>query len=121
MPVYVCDQVHVHVCMCDYFTSGHDRLLNACVCVCVCAGPTGGRPCYTGFTLPYASPELIRGLLGLATSTEHIDTIAQDLWSVACLMYEMITRHQLFQALDIYNDATDDATEILGLHTEMVG
>ncbi len=32
-PVYVCDQVHVHVCMCDYFTSGHDRLANACVCV----------------------------------------------------------------------------------------
>ncbi len=72
-----------------------------------------------GCTLPYASPELIRGLLGLATSTEHIDTIAQDLWSVACLMYEMITRHQLFEALGFCSK--HEATEILGLHTEMVG
>jgi len=75
------------------------------VCVCVCR--------------PYRRQALLHGLH--SASTEHIDTIAQDLWSVACLMYEMITRHQLFQALDIYNDATDDATEILGLHTEMVG
>lgn len=72
-----------------------------------------------GFTLPYASPELIRGLLGLANSTEHIDTVAQDLWSVACLMYEMITRHQLFQSFGFSSE--HQATEILGLHTEMVG
>ncbi len=73
-----------------------------------------------GFTLPYASPELIRGLLGWATSTEHIDTVAQDLWSVACLMYEMITRHQLFKPPGFMN-SIHDATQILGLHTEMVG
>lgn len=72
-----------------------------------------------GCTLPYASPELIQGLLGSTTSTEHIDTIAQDLWSVACLMCEMITRHQLFKPPGFCSK--HDATEILGLHTEMVG
>ena len=71
-----------------------------------------------GCTLPYASPELIRGLLGLTNSTEHIDTIAQDLWSVACLLYEMLTCHQLFGA---GCQPYQMAAEIQNLHNEMVG
>ena len=40
-------------------------------------------------------------------------------WSVARLMFEMITRHQLFQVPGFSSE--HEATEILGLHTEMVG
>ena len=63
--------------------------------LCPFAGPAGERPRCLACTLPYAAPEVVRGL---ATSSEHIDSIAQDLWAVGCLMYEMITFHQLFDS-----------------------
>lgn len=59
---------------------------------------------------------MIRGMLGQAT--EHIDAIAQDLWGVGCLMYEMLTGHQLFLALA--RDDEEEAAMVCNFHRELV-
>ena len=57
-------------------------------------------------------------MMGRATSVEHIDSIAQDLWAVGCLMYEMITSHQLFHPGSV--DANAMAVNIANFHEELV-
>ena len=82
-----------------------------------CAGPAGSRPCYIGCTLAFAAPEMIRGMLGGTASAEPIDGIAEDLWGVGCLMYEMLTSDRLFGAS---GTSEVEAAIIRDMHDELV-
>lgn len=56
-------------------------------------------------------------MLGGTASAEPIDGIAQDLWGVGCLMYEMLTCHRLFSAI---GTPEIEAATIRDLHDELV-
>lgn len=86
----------------------------------IIAGPCNRRPDWFSLNLDTASPEVLRGFLGLPDAAEHINVFAHDAWGVGCLVLRMLTGSFIFSDIEPSHDHYKMGMEVSRLHDAWV-